>query len=571
MNKIKLPFILHCLIFTSIIFTSSQLYSQVEMVPPSDKIYDFLDRMSVNKIIDNYSSSMLPISRREISKYLITINVKRGKISRTDKKILDDYLVEYEYDIQRTLKNSSSFFSDFKFSDIFRDKKQKYLFSKADSNVSFFWDAIGEMKYFGAKGDSLGKPHLSTGLLGTRLRGTLFNSVGFYLRLSNGVRLGGTQEDAITASHFDPVLASTRKFISEGSKTFDSFEGYLRYATSSDWLGLTVGREALKFGTGFIDQLIISNNNSAPYDYIKLDLSYKKIRYTFFHSNLVGNDSLGKQLSSKYLVFHRLEFGPLFNGVMKFSFNEMLLYSGVPINLAFINPISFLTSADLNTESPQKNTNNSIIALDAQFYPVKHLTVQGTFLIDDINFNTLGKNDVTSNDNKFAYQAGLEWQDAFKISNFNFTYEYTRIDPFVYTHRENSNYYANWGLPIGHSLPPNSDEHAVKISYFAGSRLNLALTFKHQRSGENLTDSIGNVLINYGSNILHGENDFVIKNIFLNGLRVDRNIFIAEITWQPIRQYFLSIKYQYEAVDNIFQNNRKLSDSIFWGTFRVDY
>jgi hypothetical protein len=126
-------------------------------------------------------------------------------------------------------------------------------------------------------------------------------------------------------------------------------------------------------------------------------------------------------------------------------------------------------------------------------------------------------------------------------------------------------------LPIGHSLPPNSDEHAVKISYYAGSRLNLALTFKHQRSGENLTDSIGNVITNYGSNILHGENDFVQQNIFLNGLRVDRNIFIAEIIWQPIRQYFLSIKYQYEAVDNIFQNNRKLNDSIFWGTFRVDY
>jgi hypothetical protein len=541
------------------------------MVPPSDRIYDFLDRMETNKIIESYSSSMLPISRREIARFLVEINVKRAKLSKTDRKFLDDYLVQFEYDIMHTLKKTSSFFSDLKFSDIFRDKKQKYLLAKADSNTSFFWDAIGELKYFGASGDSLGKPHLSTGLLGTRIRGTLFGSVGFYLRISNGVRLGGTQEDAITASHFDPVLASTRKFVSEGSKTFDSFEGYLRYSTSSDWLGITVGREALKYGTGFIDQLIISNNNSAPFDYLKLDLSYKKIRYTFFHSSLVGNDSSGKQLTSKYLVFHRLEFGPLFNGVMKFSFNEMLLYSGIPINFALLNPIAFLTSADLNTEIPGKNSNNSLIALDAQFYPVRKLTLQGTFLIDDINFQTLGKKDNTSNDNKFGYQAGFSWQDAFFISNLHLIYEFTRIDPFVYSHRENNNYYANWGLPIGHSLPPNSDEHAVKLTYDIGSRLSLALTYKHQRTGENETDSLGNVLINYGSNILHGENDFLMQNVFLNGLRADRNIIIAELTWQPIRQYYLSVKYQYNAVNNIFQNDRKLNESIFWGTFRVDY
>jgi hypothetical protein len=571
MKKLKLLFTTEIIILFLLLCSCSRISAQVEMVPPSDKIYDFLDRMLVNKVIDNYSSSMLPISRREIAKLLMVIYSKRTKLTITDRKILDDYMVQYEYDIFRTAKNSSSLFSDLKLSDIFRDKKQKYLFAKADSNVSFFWDAIGELKYTGASGDSLGKPHLLTGLIGTRIRGTLFNSVGYYLRISNGVRLGGTPEDAVFASHFDPILASTRKFVSEGSKTYDSFEGYLRYATSSDWLGLTIGREALKYGTGFIDQLIISDNNSAPFDFIKLDLSYKKIRYTFFHSSLVGNDSSGNQLSSKYMVFHRLEFGPLFNNVMKFSFNEIMLYSNVPLNIAFLNPISFLTSAELNTELPGKNSNNSLIALDAQFYPVKKFTFQGTFLIDDLNFKTLGKSDVSSNDNKFGYQAGLSWQDAFTVSNLNLIYEYTKIDPFVYSHRENNNYYANWGLPIGHELSPNSDEHAVKLSYSIGSRFNIAFTYKHQRSGENLTDSVGNVLINYGSNILHGENDFIMTNKFLNGLRVDRNILIAELTWQPIRQYYFSIKYQYQSINNIFQDNRKLNDNIFWGTFRVDY
>ena len=558
------------ILFSLLLLSTTVLKAQVELVPSSNKVYDFLDRMSVNGIIENYSSSMVPISRREIARYLKEIKSKSRKISRTDKKFLDDYYVEFEYDIKQTLKNSSSFFSNLKFSDIFRDKKQKYLYAKTDSSSSVFWDAIAELDYSGADGDSLGKPHILLGKLGTRIRGTLFGSVGYYLRLSNGGRLSGDQKDALFASEFNPILASTRKFVSEGSKTFDSFEGYVRYAPKDDWLGLTVGREKLRYGTGFIDKMIISDQNTAPFDFIKFDLSYKKIKYTFLHSSIVGNDSSGNQLESKYMVFHRVEIGPMFKGFMRLGFSEMLIYSNVPINIAFLNPLSFLTSADLNTELPGKNSNNTLLAIDAQFYPVKNLSLQGTWLIDDLNFETLGKSDKTGNDNKFGFQAGINWQDAFTLKNLNLVYEYTRIDPFVYSHRDINNSYTNWNLPIGAALNPNSDEHAVKLSYDVNSRLNLSVTFKHQRSGMNITDSTGKIVTNVGSNILHGENDFLIKNEFLNGLRVDRNIIIAEITWQPIRQYFFTVKYQSRAFDYI-DDNRSLSDNIFWGTFRVDY
>lgn len=567
MNKNKYSFFLFVLFFV----VSSTVFTQVEMVAPSDKIYDFLDRMLENKIIFTYSSSMAPISRREIAKYLVEILDNKAKLTPTDKKFLNDYMVEYEYDIYHTLKNKSAFFSDLKFADIFSDKKQKYLYTASDSNSSFFWDGMADIRYIGGSGDSLGgKPHVLLAKIGTRIRGTLFNSVGYYLRLSNGARVGGTIDDAFFAARFDPILASTRKFVSEGSHTFDSYEGYLRYAPAADWLGLTIGRESVKMGTGFIDNLIISNNNSAPFDFIKLDLKYKKIKYSFMHSSLVGNDSTGKQLDAKYFVFHRLEIGPLFNNVFKFGFSEMLLYSNVPINFAFLNPISFITSADLNTELPGKNTNNTLIGLDFQLFPVKKLSVQGTLLIDDLNFGTLSDTSIKGNDNKFGYQGGLNWQDAFTVKNMSFTYEYTKIGPFVYSHRDGNNSYTNWNLPIGAALNPNSDEHAVKLSYDFNSRLNIAVTFKHQRTGKNLVDSLGRLTKNVGSNILIGEGDFVTGNKFLNGNRVNTDIIIAEITWQPIRQYYLSLKFQNRAF-NFIDEKRKTGDTVIWGSFKVDY
>src|SRR4030095_944797 len=293
----------------------------------------------------------------------------------------------------------------------------------------------------------------------------------------------------------------------------DSFEGYLRYAPPSDWIGLTVGRESLRFGTGFIDNLFLSNLNSAPFDFIKLDIKYKKIKYSFFHNSIVGNDSNGAQLTSKYLVYHRLEIGPLFNNTFKIAFNEMLVYSNVPINFAFINPISFLTSADLNTELPGKNSNNALLGIDMQLYPVKNLSIQGSLLVDDLNFDTISDTGKSSNDNKFAFQAGLGWQNAFTVPNLSFAYEYTRIDPYVYSHREINNSYSHWGLPLGHSLNPNSDEHAFKLAYNFGSRLNVAVIYKRQRSGMNETDSLGNVILNVGADILNGH-ESGLKNEF---------------------------------------------------------
>jgi len=544
-------------------------FAQVELVSPSHRIYRFLERMNNNRIIQDYSSAMMPISRKEIARFLSTIESRKSILSRTDKKLLEDFMVEFEYDMRGTLKNTSSFFSGLKFSDIFSERKQKYLYAGGDSNSSIFWDALGDLRYMGAEGDSLGKPHVALGEAGTRIRGTLFKSVGFYLRLSNGIRLGGTPHDGQVLAQFDPVIASTRKFIGEGAKTFDSFEGYLRFAAASDWFSLTAGREALRIGTGFTDKLLISNN-SAPFDFLKVDLQYKKLKYTFFHASIVGYDSARVQLQSKYLVFHRLELGPLINGFMRLGFNEMLIYSNIPINLAFLNPIAFLTSADLNTELPGKNSNNTLIALDAQIFPLRKVKLQGTMLIDDLNFETLGKSGIEGNDNKFAFQWGLDWQDAFFLSNLEFSYEYTRINPFVYSHREFNNSYAHWNLPLGAALNPNSDEHALRLVFDLGSRLNIATAYRFQRTGENVVDSTGRIVVNYGANILDGRGDYLMENKFLNGIRLNRSIFTAELTWQPIRQYYFVLKYMNRSFHWI-NPDRKFSDNIFQGVLRIDY
>ena len=62
----------YCLgILFSMLLFSASIKAQVELVPVSHSVYGFLDRMLTNKVIDSYSSSMKPVSRREIAKSLL--------------------------------------------------------------------------------------------------------------------------------------------------------------------------------------------------------------------------------------------------------------------------------------------------------------------------------------------------------------------------------------------------------------------------------------------------------------------------------------------------------------------
>ena len=61
-----------------------------------------------------------------------------------------------------------------------------------------------------------------------------------------------------------------------------------------------------------------------------------------------------------------------------------------------------------------------------------------------------------------------------------------------------------------------------------------------------------------------------IRDRFLSGVRINRNIIIAELEFEPIKQYYFTIRYQrrnFEYVDR----NITYGENIFWGNFRIDY
>jgi hypothetical protein len=399
------------------------------------------------------------------------------------------------------------------------------------------------------------------------LRGTLFNSVGFYLHPSGGKKIYGNDRASKFASLTDPKLFASNHFSKGEGQTFDFFEGYLRYETHNNLLAVTIGRESMTQGFGYIDKMLLSTN-SVPFDFVRLDLKYKNLKYSFFYGALKG-DSLFNDIKYKNISMQRLDVK--FSNSFRMGFWDAVVISDNAFSLTYLNPASFIFSADINTDNDQTIVNNTLFALDFEYLPIKNLAVQGTVLIDDINFSTFYKKDSTSNDNKLAYQLGLLWNRPFNLCGISLAFEYIKIDPFTYSHRLNKSQFTNWQMPLGPNLSPNSDEISTKIIYNISNRLRFDLMYQFQRSAQGLEiDSSGKLITNYGGYIFRGDGDNIKYNEFLGGNRINRSIISTNIVFQPVRQYFFELRYQYKY-QNLIYLNRKIKDHIFFLNFRLDF
>ncbi len=541
----------------------NQLTAQIELVPVSHKIYQFFNQLHKEGVIKNYNNASIPFDRKEAADFLKTISENSNGLSNTEKSILNDLLIEFSYDLDSNLENSYSPFEGSTSGNIFDNTKQKYLYAYADSSASLFFDGTAFISHRRFETESFNNTALTLGEYGFRVRGTLFNNVGYYLRASSGQQITGSTYSRTVAASYDPKLHSTTKFLSE--KYFESFEGYLRFATNNNSVAFTLGREAINIGTGYIDKLFIGGN-AAPFDFGKIDIKYKGIRYSFLYGNIRG-DSLGVALKSKNIVNHRVDIS--FSNSFRLGIYEAVILSNESISFSYLNPVSFLFSADLGAQPA--NGSNSMIGLDLEILPFKNIGFQSSLLIDDFDFKLIGKDTPQSNNNRFGWQFGLFYSNAFGIKNLYCAVEFTHLDPFTYSHKTNKSNYAHWGLPLGHSLKPNSDEIAVKLDYWITSRLRTSFKFQHQRTGEGIVfDDEENLIRNYGADINRGDGLYLAKAYFLDGERINNDIFTFDILFEPIRQYFIHLTYTGRLIDKIYVP-QKFADHFFYFTISTDF
>lgn len=517
-------------------------FAQREHVPVDDPVYAFLKTMEVRGIIENYHYAMLPLSRAEVARFLTIIDSNRIKLSSAERDYLDDFLIQFQFELHRSDPKPNVFLNfENGFGDDILDAfrwKRKDLYEYHDSIATVFVDGIVTANYQGRAGDSSQRVALAS--IGGSVRGTIGGDFAYYALATNGQLIGGS----LALAEQNPRLGSNYKlaYVTGENKFFDFSEGYGLY--DNGWLSLELGRETTLMGTGYLDRLVLSGA-APPMDIVKLNLQYGGVKYQFIHGSRVffPLDSAGvRNVDSTvpaFVAMHRLEFD--FLKRFRFGFNEMTMYGNQGIQVAYMNPFVFMKSV----ENSLQNVDKSMLGFDLEYHPVDNISAFAEILISDFSADTRGTG---AENNKTGYHGGIFYANPFGLDNVNVILEYEKLSPYMYDSRTDVDDYTNREIPLGASIPSNSDQLSLQGQWRPMHNLGLIGTISYFRHGANLYDSTGALLPNgnYGGNINDNERNSHFPVFFLQGNLTTETILSGSVTYEPFKQWVIKLTGQYD-------------------------
>ena len=308
-------------------------------------------------------------------------------------------------------------------------------------------------------------------------------------------------------------------------------------------LYLLVGRDYMRWGPGYQGSLVLSDN-SPTFDMFKysgvIDLnnsgaSLGKINFTKFFSLL---DPLNGE--NRYFSGQRLEYKPF--DVLTLGLSETVIVSE-DSSILFYNPIPFVppyyaTWWIAGMFEPQEVNCN--VALDAEINLTQKIKLYGEWMADDFIF-TPWSNPFP---NRTGFLAGAYFADPLDNGNTDFRIEYTHINNFVYFPTHPWQDYLYQGEYIGHPLGPDADQLYLELTQNLSDRLNLSLSYTHERHGE------GQVGIPLPSDPVVAN-----ENIFLSGIIEKQQAYQVEISYTISTQWELSAGITRENIKNKDNNS----------------
>lgn len=544
-----MKFLLRNILVIIFFFATNHLFSQQENVPLENDVYFFLKEMKVKGMIDGIHDDNPNMSRYEVLYFLKEIENKKEHLSETEKELLNKFLIEFD-DSKQNEKTSARFLNSgysSSFVHIFSDKI-KYTYAFKDSASNFYLNVLGRFLY----GQSF-KPIKNNSELfdiGFRFRGTLFDHLGYSLSIQKG-GVSGSQSMAPT---FDPRLRYNFKFIEaiENIGNYDYAEGYLRYFIQPKRnmnLSFQLGREKIKFGYGYDSKLVISGEHTYL-DFFKINFDYGILNFTSLTASTVGTFHVNRDENyTKLIALNRFKLN--FPKVVEFGIGENIIYSGRGIDLAYFNPLIFYKFVEMSLQ----DRDNGSLWIDFQTHFIKNIEISGTFFLDEDILSHLQELNLFSN--KTGYQLTGFLYSPFSINDLSIIFEYTRIRPFVYTHSDEKNSYTAFGEILGHKIGPNADEILFAANYNLNSKTRISLKYQYVRSGENIYDNSGRLVFNAGGDPFvayrFGIDPKYIN--FLDGERINQNIFTANVKYEPWRKIYFDLTYQFNLQKNITRNS----------------
>ncbi len=293
-----------------------------------------------------------------------------------------------------------------------------------------------------------------------------------------------------------------------GDRIFDYpvATGYVNYKPSK-YFDLQLGHGQHFIGDGY--RSLVLSDNSQPFPYFKLNAKFWKLDYTVLYTSLrdvrpevTADDSF----RTKFMTHHYLSWNATKR--LNLGFFESVLWQddnqrGFDFN--YLNPVIFYQTVELETGS---RGGNALLGITAKYKLSDRITTYGQLVLDEFSRASVVSGN-GSFQNKSAYQLGLKWQNAFKVSNLMMQLEYNRVRPYTYSHNSVVLNYGNSNQALAHPWGANFYETILIGRYTKDRWYGIAKAIYGERGYDILTDG-DNAF--YGGNIYGSEDNRISDN-----------------------------------------------------------
>ena len=286
---------------------------------------------------------------------------------------------------------------------------------------------------------------------GVTLRGTIANKIGFAAYVADNQERDPLYVQQMVSAHKAvPGEGFYKDFKTTGYDYFDA-RGYITL-NAIKYIDIQFGYDKNFIGNGY--RSLFLSDFSAPYLFLKLNTRIWKFNYENLFMELQTTGRLPGDLliPKKYAAFHHLDVG--ITKWMNVGFFEGIMFGRKDhFEFGYLNPVIFYRSL----EQQNGSFDNAVVGLDAKANVAHKFQFYSQLLLDEFVLSELKRHPDWWG-NKFGYQLGLKYIDAFNIKNLDIQIESNRVRPFTYSHGDSVSNYTHYNQPLAHPLGANFQE-----------------------------------------------------------------------------------------------------------------
>lgn len=315
------------------------------------------------------------------------------------------------------------------------------------------------------------------------------------------------------------------------------------------YFGFQLGHNQFFIGDG-IRSLYLSDF-STPFFSLKLNTRIWKFHYQNIFAemsadNFMSVNGISEAIPKKYMAAHYLSFKP--NRTLTLGLFETVVFDrpNDQFELQYLNPIILYRTVEGWIGSPD----NVLLGFNARLDFKKTASFYGQFILDDISISQILDGHMDWWGNKFGYQLGAKYINAFGVPFLDAQVEWNNVRPYTYSHYDSQANYTNYKQTLAHPLGGNFNEWIFSMRYQATRRLFLQSNLHLILTGEDM-DSIS-----YGADLIKPNTQRQGDYGNYVGQGVETNI----VYWSSMIQYEVSSGLFLEG--RFIYRNKKSEDAL---------